>query len=150
MPQTKKTISSKKEKPVAQKAPKGKYFYANGKRKTSVARVKLYKGTGEITINTKPVNKYITVKSLIGLIKSPFKITGTTQKYDVIANVEGGGGSSQAEAIRHGISKALVEAEPLSKPTLKKAGLLTRDARVKERKKYGLKRARKGSQFSKR
>lgn len=150
MPQTKKTTSDKKETAPPKSTPKGKYYYANGKRKTSVARVKIFKGTGEITINSKPVNKYITVKTLIGVIKSPFKITGTTQKYDVIANIEGGGISSQAEAMRHGISKALIEAEPLLKPTLKKAGLLTRDARVKERKKYGLKRARKGPQFSKR
>ncbi|MFH1284248.1 MAG: 30S ribosomal protein S9 [Candidatus Peregrinibacteria bacterium] len=134
----------------AQSAPKGKYYHANGKRKSSIARVRLYKGTGEITINEKPANKYITVKSLIGLIKSPFKATGTSQKYNVTAKVMGGGVTSQAEAIRHGIAKALIEADPLSKPTLRKAGMLTRDSRIKERKKYGLKRARKGPQFSKR
>ena len=130
--------------------PKGKYFYANGKRKCSIARVRLYKGTGEITINEQPASKFITVKTLIGLIKSPFKLTGTNKKFDVTVKVEGGGVVSQAEAIRHGIAKSLIEIDPLNKPTLKKAGLLTRDSRVKERKKYGLKRARKAPQFSKR
>lgn len=130
--------------------PKGKYFYGCGKRKTSIAKIRLYKGEGKITINNKPANEYITIKTLIGLIKSPFKLTGQTQKYDTIIMVQGGGITSQAEAIRHGITKALISADPFSKPTLKKAGLLTRDSRIKERKKYGLKRARKGPQFSKR
>lgn len=129
---------------------KGKYFYANGKRKTSVARVRLYKGEGKIIINNKPINEFLSIKTLIGLIKYPFKIVGVVKKYDVSAKVQGGGITSQAEAIRHGIAKGLVEADPLSKPSLKKAGLLTRDSRIKERKKYGLKRARKGPQFSKR
>lgn len=129
---------------------KGKFFYASGKRKTAIARVKLYKGEGNIIINNKPINEYVTVKSLIGSIKSPFKLTGTDKKYDVFAVVIRGGITAQAEAIRHGITKALVEADPLTKPSLKKAGLLTRDSRIKERKKYGLKRARRGPQFSKR
>lgn len=129
---------------------KGKFFYASGKRKTSIARVKLYKGEGSIVINNKPANEYITVKSLIGSIKSPFKLTGTEKKYDVSALVTGGGINSQADAIRHGITKALIEADPLTKPSLKKAGFLTRDSRIKERKKFGLKRARRGPQFSKR
>jgi len=129
---------------------KGKYFYASGKRKTSVARVRLYKGEGKIIINNKPINEFLSVKTLIGLVKSPFKIAGAVNKYDVSAKVQGGGITSQAEAIRHGITKGLVEADPLSKPSFKKAGFLTRDSRIKERKKYGLKRARKGPQFSKR
>ncbi len=131
-------------------ATKGKYFYANGKRKRSIARVRLYKGTGEIEINGQPINEYISVKSLIGLVRSPLSITGSNQKFNITAKIEGGGISSQAEALRHGISKALIEADPLNKPTLRKAGLLTRDSRIKERKKYGLKRARKAPQFSKR
>ncbi|MBI4232591.1 30S ribosomal protein S9 [Candidatus Peregrinibacteria bacterium] len=131
-------------------AAKGKYFYANGKRKNAIARVRLYKGTGAITVNEKAVNEYITVKALIGLTKSPLVLTGSEAKFDVTAKVTGGGPSAQAEALRHGISKALIEADPLNKPTLKKAGLLTRDSRIKERKKYGLKRARKAPQFSKR
>jgi small subunit ribosomal protein S9 len=129
---------------------KGKYFYANGKRKCAVSRVRLYKGEGRIIINNKSINDYVTVKPLIGLINSPFKLVGADKKYDVSARVHGGGITSQAESIRHGISKGLVLSDPLCKPTLKKAGFLTRDSRVKERKKYGLKRARKGPQFSKR
>ncbi|MFA6992875.1 MAG: 30S ribosomal protein S9 [Candidatus Gracilibacteria bacterium] len=159
MPTTKKTSqeSPKKEKkttvePTAPAAAtqKGKYFYATGKRKTSVAKVRLYKGTGNITINDRPISKYFTVKTLIGLIKSPFVLTGTSQKFDVVVKADGGGITSQAEAIRHGISKALIVSDPLSKPSLKKAGMVTRDSRIKERKKPGLKRARKGPQFSKR
>ena len=130
--------------------PGGKYFYANGKRKTSVAMVRLYKGGGTITINNKPINEFCSVKTLIGLIKSPLKLTGSEQKYDITVKVIGGGVTSQAEATRHGIAKALLEADPLNKPTLKSAGMLTRDSRTKERKKFGLKRARKAPQFSKR
>jgi small subunit ribosomal protein S9 len=129
---------------------KGKYFYANGKRKTAVARVRLYKGDGKIIINDKPINEFVSVKTMIGLIKFPFKVVGADKQYDVSAKVIGGGPSSQAEAVRHGIAKGLLEADPLSKPSLKKAGLLTRDSRTKERQKPGLKRARKGPQFSKR
>jgi len=130
--------------------PGGKYFYANGKRKTSVARVRLYKGKGVITVNNKPLNEYFALRILSGLIKSPLKMMGVEQKFDITAKVHGGGINSQAEAIRHGIAKALLEADPLNRPTLKKAKFLTRDARVKERKKFGLKRARRGPQFSKR
>lgn len=136
--------------PITTPAKKSKYFHATGKRKNAIASVRLYKGTGEITINTKPISEYVTVKTLIGVIKSPLTLTGSNQKFDINARVIGGGVSSQAEAIRHGISRALVEADPFNKPTLRKAGLLTRDSRIKERKKYGLKRARKGPQFSKR
>lgn len=127
-----------------------KYFYANGKRKTSIARVRLYKGSGEITINDMPMNEYVDLKSLITTITAPLVLTGTLQKFDISAKLCGGGINSQAEALRHGISRALIEADPLNKPTLRKAGFLTRDSRVKERKKYGLKRARKAPQFSKR
>ncbi len=147
------TKAVKKEEKAEVKAPakKGKYFYAHGKRKSSIARIRLYNGTGEIIINDKPASEYVAVKALIsGTIKAPFKLTGTDKKYDVTVVVTGGGVTSQAEAMRHAISKALIETDPLLKPTLKKAGLLTRDSRVKERKKFGLKRARKGPQFSKR
>ena len=128
----------------------GKYFYASGKRKCAIAQVRLYKGTGVITVNDKPLNEYCSIKTHIGLIKSPLKLTGTDKKFDVTVVVNGGGVNAQAEAIRHGISRGLIEMDPLNKPTLKKAGFLTRDARVKERKKFGLKRARKAPQFSKR
>ncbi|MBI4975768.1 30S ribosomal protein S9 [Candidatus Peregrinibacteria bacterium] len=146
----KKSIKKVEEEQIQIVTPGGKYFYANGKRKTAISRVRLYKGKGAITINNKASKEYFALKSLINSIKYPLKLTGTDQKFDVIAKVEGGGINSQADAIRHGISKSLVEAEPLLRPTLKKAGLLTRDSRVKERKKFGLKRARKGPQFSKR
>lgn len=129
---------------------KGKYFYANGKRKTSVAKVRLYSGKGEIEVNGKAGKTYFPVKTVIGMIKTPFKITGTNGKFDATITIKGGGPRSQAEAARHGIAKALVTIDPLNKPALKKAGLLTRDSRTKERKKFGLKRARKAPQFSKR
>ncbi|NIA01778.1 MAG: 30S ribosomal protein S9 [Nitrospirae bacterium] len=148
MPATKKKKEETTPKPKS--TFKGKYFYANGKRKTSVAKVRLYKGDGKIIINNKLINEFVPIKTLIGLIKFPFKVVGAEKQYDVSAKVEGGGVTSQAEAVRHGIAKGLIEADPLSKPSLKKAGLLTRDSRTKERKKFGLKRARKGPQFSKR
>jgi len=144
---TKKTTTTPTEEV---KKPTGKHNYANGKRKTSVARVKLHPGKGEIIVNEKTIDQYFSVKSRIGLIKSPLKLAGAEKSYDIVVVVFGGGEASQAEAIRHGISKALVISQPESKTTLKKAGLLTRDARVKERKKFGLKRARKAPQFSKR
>lgn len=155
MAEKKKTTTSKtKEKEVAPKAPKatlsGKYTYANGKRKTAVAKVRLYKGTGSITVNNKPINEYFPVKTLVTTATIALKLTGGLKSFDISATVEGGGISSQAEAIRHGIAKSLIENDITNKPTLKKAGLLTRDSRVKERKKFGLKRARKAPQFSKR
>lgn len=129
----------------------GKYHYANGKRKTSVARVRLYeKGQGRIVINGKPYRKYLTIKETFDLVKTPLKMTNNDKNFDISVVVKGGGTHAQAEAIRHGITKALILADPLTRPTLKKAGLLTRDSRVKERKKYGLKRARRAPQFSKR
>ena len=127
-----------------------KYFYANGKRKTAVARVKIFKGSGNITINNKDAKEYVPLKTLIDTINSPFVLTGNAGKFDVEVQVLGGGFNAQAEAIRHGIAKALVVSNADFKTTLKKAGLMTRDSRVKERKKYGLKRARKAPQFSKR
>lgn len=145
---TKKAEESNEKQTIA--TPGGKYYYANGKRKTSVARVRLYKGKGEIVVNNKEVNKHFPIKELVGLINNPFKLTGTEKQFDTIVKVEGGGVSSQAEAVCHGISKALVTLDPLNKAVLRKAGMLTRDSRTKERKKYGLKRARKGPQFSKR
>jgi small subunit ribosomal protein S9 len=160
MVEKKKTTTSKaKEKaPVAAAAepktakttPSGKYSYANGKRKTAVAKVRLYKGTGVITVNQKPINEYFTLKILVTTATTALKLVGGLKSYDITATVLGGGISSQAEAIRHGITKSLIEADITNKPTLKKAGLLTRDSRVKERKKFGLKRARKAPQFSKR
>ncbi|MFC1616408.1 30S ribosomal protein S9 [Patescibacteria group bacterium] len=151
---TKKT-TTKKEETIEVKVSKpkktGKYFYANGKRKCSIARVRLYKGKGVITINDQPVEKFFKIKTLVGTVKSPLKLTGSIDKFDVVAFVKGGGQNSQSQAIRHGIAKALAVIDPLmNKITLKKAALLTRDARTKERKKFGLKRARKAPQFSKR
>ena len=150
MPRTKKQVAAQEEKETKILTPGGKYYYADGKRKRAIATVRLYKGKGAITINNKAINEFCTVKHLIGLIKSPLKLTGTLDKYDVIAKVQGGGINAQAEAIRHAITKSLLESDPLNKPTLKAAGMLTRDPRIKERKKYGLKRARRAPQFSKR
>ncbi len=126
------------------------YFYGTGRRKKSVARVRLYPGTGNFTINGKTADDYFGLETLKLIINQPFGVTDTVGKYDVVANVRGGGISGQAGAIRHGISRALVVADENNKPVLKKAGLLTRDPRMKERKKYGLKGARRAPQFSKR
>lgn len=126
-----------------------KYFYGVGGRKTSKARVRLYKGKGELTINNKKAEEYLT-KSLVKLAKEPLLLTNTKDKFDIIIKVSGGGSRGQAEACRHGISRALVVFDNGLKLTLKKAGFLTRDPRAKERKKYGLKRARKAPQYRKR
>jgi small subunit ribosomal protein S9 len=125
-------------------------YYATGKRKTSVARVWVKPGDGRILVNKQPVDEYFLRETSIMIIKQPFEITGTWGRFDVDASVAGGGKSGQAGAVRHGITKALLEIDPSFRTTLKKAGLITRDSRVKERKKYGLKGARKKSQFSKR
>ena len=125
-------------------------YYATGHRKTSVAKVWLSPGTGEIIINKKPASEYLGRKTLEALIQEPFEVTNTVGKFDVMARVLGGGISGQAGAIRHGISKALTIANPELRPILRRLGFLTRDPRVKERKKYGRKRARRGFQFSKR
>ncbi len=126
------------------------YFYGTGRRKKSVARVRLYAGTGAVTINGKSIDEYFGLETLKLIVNQPFGTTETTGKFDVVAIVNGGGLSGQAGAIRHGIARALVVADETNKPALKKAGLLTRDPRMKERKKYGLKAARRAPQFSKR
>ena len=126
------------------------YFYGTGRRKKSVARVRLYPGTGMITINVKDINEYFGLETMNLIVNQPFEVTGTAGKFDIVATVVGGGFSGQAGAIRHGLSRALVLADEANKAPLKAAGLLTRDPRMKERKKYGLKAARRASQFSKR
>jgi len=126
------------------------YFYGTGRRKSSVARVRLYPGSGKITINNRDVDDYFGLETLKLIINQPFGITNTTGKFDIVANVNGGGISGQAGAIRHGVARALLLADETYRPLLKKAGFLTRDPRMKERKKYGLKAARRASQFSKR
>lgn len=125
-------------------------YYGTGRRKTSVARVRLVPGQGKITVNKKELNEYFGRKTLELVIKQPLVLTGVTEQYDIIADVKGGGPSGQAGAIRHGISRALLEVDGDFRQALKKAGFLTRDPREKERRKYGLKKARKASQFSKR
>ena len=126
------------------------YFYGTGRRKKSVARIRLYPGTGAISVNGKSVDEYFGLETLKLIIMQPFDATESEGKFDVVATVKGGGLSGQAGAIRHGISRALLAADETNKPVLKKAGFLTRDPRMKERKKYGLKAARRAPQFSKR
>ena len=126
------------------------YFYGTGRRKKSVARVRIVPGTGVITINGRDVDDYFGLDTLKLIVNQPFATTGTEGKFDIIARVNGGGFSGQAGAIRHGLSRALVLADEANKPALKAAGFLTRDPRMKERKKYGLKAARRAPQFSKR
>ena len=126
------------------------YFYGTGRRKKSVARVRLYPGTGSIIINGRDIDEYFGLETLKLIINQPFGVTGTEGKFDIVANVNGGGFSGQAGAIRHGVSRALLLADENYRPALKSAGFLTRDPRMKERKKYGLKGARRAPQFSKR
>ena len=125
-------------------------FYGTGRRKSSIARVRLIEGKGKITINGKDINEYFGEETLRVIVKQPLTVTSTLSKYDVIAKVQGGGFSGQAGAVRHGIARALNEANLEYRPVLKSNGFLTRDPRMKERKKYGLKKARKAPQFSKR
>ena len=125
-------------------------FYGTGRRKSSIARVRLVEGTGVITINGKNINEYLGTDTLKVIVRQPLTATNTLDKYDVICSVQGGGFTGQAGAIRLGIARALLEANSEYRPTLKSAGFLTRDSRQKERKKYGLKKARKAPQFSKR
>ncbi len=125
-------------------------YYGTGRRKTSVARVRLVPGTGKVTINGRDMEEYFGLKTLELIVRQPLVLTEMVDKYDVLASVAGGGASGQAGAIRHGISRALLELDGELRPSLKKAGFLTRDSREKERRKYGLKKARKASQFSKR
>jgi small subunit ribosomal protein S9 len=125
-------------------------YNATGKRKESIAKVRLFPGEGKITVNSRDFKEYFKRESLITIILEPFKVTNTENAYDVIADITGGGISGQAGALRHGISKALLEVNQEYRPILKREGFLTRDSRIKERKKYGLKKARKRPQFSKR
>ena len=125
-------------------------FYGTGRRKSSVARVYLLPGTGKITINKRDIDEYFGLETLKLIVRQPLVATETTDKFDVLVNVHGGGTTGQAGAIRHGISRALLQVDAEYRPTLKSAGFLTRDPRMKERKKYGLKAARRAPQFSKR
>ena len=132
------------------KAVKKVQFWGTGRRKKSIARVRLVPGTGNITINKRDIDQYFGLDTLKYIVRQPLNATETIAKYDVIVNVIGGGLTGQAGAIRHGIARALCEADASYRGALKKAGFLTRDPRMKERKKYGLKKARKAPQFSKR
>ncbi len=126
------------------------YYYGTGRRKNSVARVRVYQGTGKITINGRDIDDYFGLETLKLIVRQPLNITDTEGKFDIICNVNGGGISGQAGAIRHGLSRALLQHSDEMRPILKKAGFLTRDPRMKERKKYGLRGARRSPQFSKR
>ena len=125
-------------------------FYGTGRRKSSVARVYLVAGSGKIVVNKRDIDDYFSLETLKTIVRQPLALTETVEKFDVLVTVRGGGTTGQAGAIRHGISRALLEADADYSPSLKKAGFLTRDSRMKERKKYGLKKARKAPQFSKR
>ena len=125
-------------------------YYGTGRRKSSVARVYLVPGTGKVTINKRDMDEYFGLDTLKVIVRQPLAATETADKFDVLVNVRGGGYTGQAGAIRHGIARALNEADADFRPILKKAGFLTRDSRMKERKKYGLKKARRAPQFSKR
>ena len=126
------------------------YFYGTGRRKKSVARVRIYPGSGAITVNGRDIDDYFGLDTLHLIVNQPFGVTGTEGKFDIVANVKGGGMSGQAGAIRHGLARALLTVDENYRIALKKAGFLTRDPRMKERKKYGLKAARRAPQFSKR
>lgn len=126
------------------------YFYGTGRRKSSVARVRVYAGTGKITINGRDIDDYFGLETLKLIVNQPLELTETVGKFDIVCTVTGGGVTGQAGAIRHGLSRALLQYEEELRPVLKKAGFLTRDPRMKERKKYGLKAARRAPQFSKR
>ncbi len=126
------------------------YFYGTGRRKSSVARVRVYNGTGKITINDRDIDDYFGLETLKLIVRQPLALTGTADKFDIVCRVNGGGVTGQAGAIRHGIARALLQFDAELRGELKKAGFLTRDPRMKERKKYGLKGARRAPQFSKR
>ncbi len=126
------------------------YFYGTGRRKSSVARVRIYNGNGNITINGRDIDDYFGLDTLKLIVRQPLALTNTADKFDIVCSVAGGGVSGQAGAVRHGIARGLLQFDAELRPTLKKAGLLTRDPRMKERKKYGLKGARRAPQFSKR
>ncbi|MBR5356229.1 MAG: 30S ribosomal protein S9 [Lachnospiraceae bacterium] len=135
---------------MAKKAAKAAKFYGTGRRKSSVARVYLVPGKGTITINKRDIDEYFGLETLKVIVRQPLAATETADKYDVIVTVKGGGFTGQAGAVRHGIARALLTVDADFRPVLKKAGYLTRDPRMKERKKYGLKKARRAPQFSKR
>ena len=126
------------------------YFYGTGRRKNSVARVRVYTGTGKITINDRDIDDYFGLETLKLIVRQPLAVAEVEGKFDLVIRVNGGGVSGQAGAIRHGLSRALLQYDENLRPALKKAGFLTRDPRMKERKKYGLKAARRAPQFSKR
>ena len=126
------------------------YFYGTGRRKSSVARVRVYNGTGKITINDRDIEEYFGLETLKLIVRQPLALTDTMDKFDIVCRVAGGGVTGQAGAIRHGLARALLQFDENLRPALKKAGFLTRDPRLKERKKYGLKGARRAPQFSKR
>ena len=126
------------------------YFYGTGRRKSSVARVRIYNGTGKVTINDRDIDDYFGLETLKLIVRQPLTLTGTTDKFDIVCRVAGGGVTGQAGAIRHGVARALLQYDEALRAELKKAGFLTRDPRMKERKKYGLKGARRAPQFSKR
>ena len=126
------------------------YLYGTGRRKKSVARVRVYAGTGKITINKRDIDEYFGLETLKLVVRQPLALTGLTEKFDIVCTVAGGGVTGQAGAIRHGLSRALLQYDENLRSALKKAGFLTRDPRMKERKKYGLKGARRAPQFSKR
>ena len=126
------------------------YFYGTGRRKSSVARVRVYNGSGNVTVNGRDIDDYFGLETLKVIVRQPLTLTETADKFDVVCTVTGGGVTGQAGAIRHGIARALLQFNEELRPTLKKAGFLTRDPRIKERKKYGLKGARRAPQFSKR
>ena len=129
---------------------KKQYHYGTGRRKSSVARVRLYQGTGKVTINDRDIDDYFGLDTLKYIVRQPLALTGTDEEFDIVCRVSGGGVTGQAGAIRHGVARALLGVNPELRATLKAAGFLTRDPRMKERKKYGLKAARRAPQFSKR
>ena len=129
---------------------KAPYFYGTGRRKSSVARVRVYQGTGKVTINDRDIDDYFGLETLKLIVRQPLAVAGVEGKFDIVVRVAGGGVSGQAGAIRHGLSRALLVYDENLRGELKKAGFLTRDPRMKERKKYGLKAARRAPQFSKR
>ncbi len=126
------------------------YFYGTGRRKSSVARVRVFAGSGNVTINGRNIDDYFGLETLKLIVRQPLVLTETADKFDIVCTVAGGGVTGQAGAIRHGLSRALLQYDAELRPALKKAGFLTRDPRMKERKKYGLKAARRAPQFSKR
>lgn len=129
---------------------KSPYFYGTGRRKHSVARVRLYQGTGKVTVNGRDIDDYFGLETLKLIVRQPLNLCGVAESFDIVCSVAGGGVTGQAGAIRHGISRALLQYNNELRPQLKAAGFLTRDPRMKERKKYGLKAARRAPQFSKR